>query len=153
MAVGVLLLLWFASGYWYCAIGNGYNFDMRVGAGRFKLRCGERPGIGDKWFCADGFEFGANWEGRYSLVVLDWPWYFLFWQPFQLMFTIPLSNIVIPVAVLVLLRSVFRRRTFGDGRCKTCGYDLTGNLSGRCSECGTEVTGSAGVEAREPKTG
>ena len=26
------------------------------------------------------------------------------------------------------------------GRCKCCGYDLTGNVSGRCPECGTTIT-------------
>lgn len=25
------------------------------------------------------------------------------------------------------------------GHCKTCGYDLTGNVSGKCSECGAPV--------------
>jgi len=25
------------------------------------------------------------------------------------------------------------------GRCQTCGYDLTGNVSGRCPECGAPV--------------
>lgn len=25
------------------------------------------------------------------------------------------------------------------GHCKTCGYNLTGNVSGRCSECGTAI--------------
>jgi hypothetical protein len=31
----------------------------------------------------------------------------------------------------------YRRRRMG--RCRKCGYDLTGNVSGRCPECGTPV--------------
>jgi len=30
-------------------------------------------------------------------------------------------------------------RRMAAGRCPSCGYDLTGNVSGRCPECGTEV--------------
>lgn len=26
--------------------------------------------------------------------------------------------------------------------CKTCGYNLTGNVSGKCSECGTAISNS-----------
>ena len=31
------------------------------------------------------------------------------------------------------------RRGRQKGRCRTCGYDLTGNESGRCPECGASV--------------
>ena len=30
------------------------------------------------------------------------------------------------------------------GLCKTCGYNLTGNVSGVCPECGTAVEGQVG---------
>ena len=30
-----------------------------------------------------------------------------------------------------------RNRKIQPGHCRTCGYDLTGNVSGKCSECGT----------------
>jgi hypothetical protein len=33
----------------------------------------------------------------------------------------------------------FRRRPIPPGHCRSCGYDLTGNVSGRCSECGREI--------------
>lgn len=46
---------------------------------------------------------------------------------------IPFFLIGIPTA---LLWRIDRRRT-RSGRCTTCGYDLTGNVSGRCPECGT----------------
>jgi len=32
-----------------------------------------------------------------------------------------------------------QRRERAKGRCTTCDYDLTGNVSGRCPECGTSV--------------
>jgi hypothetical protein len=44
---------------------------------------------------------------------------------------------VITAAPLILTWK--RARRFAPGRCGTCGYDLTGNVSGRCSECGWEV--------------
>jgi len=37
---------------------------------------------------------------------------------------------------------VHRRAHFG--RCRGCGYDLTGNTSGRCPECGSSLAGEAG---------
>ena len=32
-----------------------------------------------------------------------------------------------------------RRPSNSPGHCKTCGYNLTGNVSGKCSECGAPV--------------
>lgn len=31
------------------------------------------------------------------------------------------------------------RRWAAEGKCTTCGYDLTGNVSGTCPECGTKL--------------
>jgi hypothetical protein len=40
----------------------------------------------------------------------------------------------------MFIRGPFRRwRRRRQGRCLTCGYDLTGNVSGICSECGTPI--------------
>lgn len=45
--------------------------------------------------------------------------------------------IVLPVAWLLLWnRSVLRQRS---GRCRACGYNLTGNVSGVCPECGAPI--------------
>ena len=33
------------------------------------------------------------------------------------------------------------RRVAPPGHCRSCGYDLTGNVSGRCPECGAAVKG------------
>ena len=32
-----------------------------------------------------------------------------------------------------------RNRKPAPGHCRTCGYDLTGNISGKCSECGKAI--------------
>ena len=52
------------------------------------------------------------------------------WLPFWL----PVIVTTIPTGVLVWLE-----RRFPRGRCQTCGYDLTGNVSGVCPECGEGV--------------
>ena len=47
---------------------------------------------------------------------------------------VPLALVLVPtLASAFLLRKHGRR----PGRCRACGYDLTGNQSGRCPECGT----------------
>ena len=38
--------------------------------------------------------------------------------------------------VLALMNVESFNRKIPDHFCKTCGYDLTGNVTGRCSECG-----------------
>ena len=48
---------------------------------------------------------------------------------------IPLCAAIPPTLWLWL-----RRRHHKEGHCRSCGYDLTGNLSGRCPECGTLLT-------------
>jgi hypothetical protein len=52
--------------------------------------------------------------------------------------------IVIPLWIpLVLLAGIIAylwwrdRHRYRPGHCRTCGYDLTGNVSGVCPECGT----------------
>jgi hypothetical protein len=48
--------------------------------------------------------------------------------------TIVILLLAAPVYWLVSLP--FRHKPFAPGRCKVCGYDLTGNASGTCPECG-----------------
>ena len=55
---------------------------------------------------------------------------------------IPLMAFVVPIAVGTSLFAVFLDRKWNTskaGRCKGCGYDLTGNVSGTCPECSMDV--------------
>ena len=49
---------------------------------------------------------------------------------------IPLAVVAVPTGWLW-----WRDRRFPPGRCQTCGYNLTGNVSGRCPECGKAIGG------------
>lgn len=48
---------------------------------------------------------------------------------------VPTYVIALPLFGVALAPLLFRRRPAA-GCCRTCGYDLTGNVSGRCPECG-----------------
>jgi hypothetical protein len=50
------------------------------------------------------------------------------WQP-----------LVVLAVISVLLFRLDRRRP-KPGHCKSCGYNLTGNVSGVCSECGEPIS-------------
>jgi hypothetical protein len=58
--------------------------------------------------------------------------------------TFPMWLLMVPAMLLIpatwilsMLRGAMRTRA---GRCRSCGYDLTGNTSGVCPECGAKVT-------------
>ena len=55
---------------------------------------------------------------------IDWRGYFPLWIPLAL------------VGLMTFALWWRERRPFPPGCCRTCGYDLTGNVSGRCPECG-----------------
>ncbi len=58
---------------------------------------------------------------------------------------------IAPVALLLIGLTVAvwpGRRRPDPGRCRRCGYDLTGNASGVCPECGTPVAGSGSSGGR-----
>jgi len=68
------------------------------------------------------------------------------WMAFGLSYlddeaAVVLSAILVPSVMLVFMdRRVVRRRSADPTpRCKTCGYNLTGNVSGICPECGTLI--------------
>jgi len=58
---------------------------------------------------------------------------------FAAVFTSELLIAVLPTLGLVFLAIVIVPEPI-PGRCLTCDYDLTGNVSGRCPECGEPVT-------------
>jgi len=52
----------------------------------------------------------------------------------------PLGLFVVLTMILVYTAHPLRRRRWQrEGRCLSCGYDLTGNVSGVCPECGKGV--------------
>ncbi len=68
-----------------------------------------------------------------------------------------LSSISCPLWILeaaalglcILFLRISRRR-IPAGNCKTCAYDLTGNISGKCPECGTPLMRPISREAAKP---
>jgi amino acid transporter len=44
-----------------------------------------------------------------------------------------------PLVGLLIITSEFPASRFPKGKCGSCGYDLTGNVSGKCPECGTII--------------
>ena len=63
------------------------------------------------------------------------------------------SYVVIPLIFPLLLIAIptafawWRRRRPRPGHCRSCGYDLTGNVSGVCPECGTHVASTSSMGA------
>ena len=51
--------------------------------------------------------------------------------------TLPIGFLTALAALLIILTWMKTRRRFAIGRCLSCGYDLTANVSGICPECGT----------------
>ena len=67
---------------------------------------------------------------------------------------IPLWALFLPTAVLPSLwlsKRIRQCRRNKQGRCSTCGYNLTGNTSGVCPECGTPVRQTAKSSAPDDK--
>ncbi len=62
---------------------------------------------------------------------------------------VPLWCLSLPAIGFVLAASWLRHRRPQGGRCRVCGYDLTGNVSGRCPECGTVVPSMPGAMVKD----
>ena len=52
--------------------------------------------------------------------------------------------VLAPLLTPLLIGSIRAPRRQRRGLCRSCGYNLTGNVSGRCPECGTPTTPPAG---------
>jgi hypothetical protein len=74
-----------------------------------------------------GCEYGSN-------ATVEEAWVQSPWWPF---------TTILGVLPAIWLRSRLRRTRAGQrerrGRCRSCGYSLTGNVSGVCPECGTPI--------------
>jgi len=56
----------------------------------------------------------------------------------QWVVVLPIGFLTALSALLILLTWMKTRKRFPIGRCSSCGYDLTDNVSGVCPECGTQ---------------
>jgi hypothetical protein len=85
---------------------------------------------------------------RYSLVcglaflatpqALAWALGVHYYQLYGSLYISPYDIAPLPILLLVAgLGSRLRPAPVLPGHCRTCGYDLTGNVSGLCPECGT----------------
>lgn len=63
---------------------------------------------------------------------------------------IPLLGILVVLALPTILLWLPTRIAPPVGRCRHCGYNLTGNVSGVCPECGTAVAEATLRERRKP---
>ena len=74
----------------------------------------------------------------------------VFWEPGLKQVLLPAWAVAAPAAVPLVLSTigaVRRRRRDRRHLCRSCGYDLTGNVSGVCPECGISVAGAPVFEA------
>ncbi len=99
----------------------------------------------------DVYGSGGNWNavtpvqwavdgGQLGTLSSGWDWWDIICQRGLLWIDMPLG----PVSVLWLLLAIVaygmhRRRRREAAACRSCGYDLTGNVSGTCPECGAAV--------------
>jgi hypothetical protein len=88
-----------------------------------------------------------------NCTVLGGTWAFFQWLVRSLG---PQQGITLSILAVGLLPGltllVLNRIPLLQGRCPTCGYDLTGNVSGRCPECGRrfDASGTAAT-SQEPE--
>lgn len=64
--------------------------------------------------------------------------------------SVPIWGFIVAILCPTLLLHDLRRRRLPPGRCATCDYDLTGNLTGRCPECGTPCACPTAEPNRRP---
>jgi len=106
-------------------VSEGDYIHIAEAGGRFKLpHCHDF--LGFRWHPRGN----RDWE--YQERGMAVPWWFV-----ALLFgTLPAR---------AARRMVLRRHRQSAGHCRSCGYDLTGNISGVCPECGKAVAHQTGV--------
>jgi hypothetical protein len=116
--------IWMACGYstgpqgTMCIISGGAITLMAPGWISAGWHWVEPPAEGVAWRPVFGFPGGYGGLGTFRLI--------------------PLWCLLAPIAVGTAVLWWSDRR-WPSGRCRRCGYDLTGNVSGVCPECGTET--------------
>lgn len=91
------------------------------------------------------FEFD-QWPGKKLMpmrlvTISPWPVTTFMVTRFPLWIIILMFSIYPFVILLSAILRIWRRRRFRRaGRCVSCGYNLTGNMSGLCPECGCDAT-------------
>ena len=128
-----LLALWICSIFWGAEyVGKRFYMSCESGYAMFTVPYSNSTGMVQPGLVVK--------EARKH--TLSWRPYFLFKRPqgvpndwgltLGLPLWIPFVLLSVPTAILWYRD----RRRPPPGHCKSCGYDLTGNVSGVCSECG-----------------
>jgi hypothetical protein len=105
-------------------------------------------GTVENWWSGKDWDIDWPWRGWGAVRRRCWPRSLLesaglVWPRFS---PAPLQEILVPfwsLLLVVLVPTGFLwygdDRRIPPGHCRTCGYNLTGNVSGRCPECGTAI--------------
>jgi len=143
----------------------GWGFSVGLGGGEFRLDLKKQPPPADmkgrlvSWFVQPGFEWRRLKGWSNALAKPTWQ----NWS-FALGLSLPrrekyasTTRLVTPLwlpTALVAATTVFLiwrdRRRKPPGHCRSCGYNLTGNVSGICPECGVAVDESSANNPQAP---
>ena len=143
LVVIAVLMLAQVVGNWWSFQWSSDHLQIRLAGGAFAVthvlvtESGHATVTLESWTGHHGWNAGRpgtwRWWFEFGTIALDpgtsvWIITLPLW--------VPLLAIAIPTAWL------WRRdRRHPPGRCRKCGYDLTGNVTGVCSECATETEG------------
>jgi len=131
LAVGLLACLaWVVTGWFVVFWGNGVSLEIDVAYGviRFLIQ-------------TDGPDWSYGFP-NHGLSIARKPFHLEVLPSFRVYNNgvasqLPLWCIGLPMIALAGFRRWTANTTGVDPACRSCGYDLTGNVSGRCPECGT----------------
>ncbi len=76
----------------------------------------------------------------------------LMWARASALLPLGIGNLPIAFLVAVIVGIPVhrkRRQRMLLGHCRSCGYNLTGNVSGVCSECGEPVQGDVSLDEQD----
>lgn len=118
---------------------DGYLLQSAFGSVAVYWRVGTAPSNDAE---PGRWRIAGPWDATWSQL---WQW----WLEYGLLpmtAAVPSDRLVrLPLWPLLLFGAIptvlmwHRDRSIPPGRCKHCGYDLTGNVSGRCPECGATI--------------